>query len=993
MPSLDNIEQFKARVYSIADEPAHRAEAGLSPELDIAPPESPLGEEDLSALLSPPEMEDSPVNLEDLALGLDTAPEQEPESEEAPGMDDLLGGLFDDQESFPVPAEEELPVEELGESEALLEGFAEELTAPEGEDITTLGGGFGDDFAPVSGVGGDFGSDSLDNNFYSADSPAGDSIVFDDLPQAGSDFDFGGESDFSDEFSELVGMATTEEEVESYDTSADADEFALGDIGTQFGLTPDETPGEPEVLNPAENIDQEIAQSKRTLVLSDDEFKVFQKALAGFPLNLKLAVEEIIGEKEPSFEDLSKLIRMLINGASVKSVATLAGRILGKTIKIPPGFMKGSGEAHENNLASFPYLVQKYMWPVLRGFLAGTVAAAVLLLLGFNYLYTPWKADSLYKEGLQDILTGDSPAGDGKFNDAWRRWASEEWVFRYADAHAAMGEYDRAQKKYQVFLQETLAEDPVTGQIRTYYLNYHKKALLAYHKLLADFGYDGLDRTGHLKKAEALLEPIFQRDHKDKEGLLARGDLYARWGEVEGSRIQDAMNTYSLYSEYHGDDNQIAWRRLKVFLSMDEEKPILTFRNALRYNTSLSIPSEVVAELAAWLIDREAERRISQSSSEEKMKTLGEELNPFLTAPALESTGVNYLEGVKEILFKAQEQSPALPDVHYQLARYFRLQDTQVDEEKALGAADYYFQVMDPVAARSKARTIQRIDTLNRIGEVFFRKKETQQAAKYFLEARRLYEDALTHRVVTPRSEFGRIYSNLGDIYYTTGIQDWPVAGQLYAQAETHGYAPPEQLYKMAVVHYSQGEFSQALDRFYSTENSPGLKANRNILFSMGNTLFKTGNYPGAMGYYQELAKDLGRTEPVMKAMAILDETREEISLDQVNRTSLAEALAEMEANDKVYLSMMVKLWNNMGLSVLRSKGARRQDSLGYQEAAVYLSRARILDDALGRREEELVAGKDSLIGINVRNMVGTWNPEDLEIYADLPRTLQARWE
>ncbi len=1014
MPSLDKIELFKSKVFALADEPAHRVSEGLSPELEIAPPESVMDQdlEDLLDLGAAPEEE--AINLDALASSLGS-PEDMDQKIEIPPEDDLFGGLFEDlppvSEGFSTPedlspleelspepsfssGEDSSDVEDFSDSEALLAGFNDELSSPDTNDFSSLGG----DFTPSSPMG--FGADSLDQNVFSSDNfgssqkgGSGESIVFDDLASGGGDFGFGDDSDFNNDFPELAGLAsTTEEEVASFDSSGDADEFALGDFSSQFGLTAEETSSEPENLNPAERIDLEIAQSQRTLVLSDEEFKALQKSLSAFPLNLKQAVEEIIGEKDVGFDDLSKLIRLLVTGGSIRAVATLAGRLLGKTIKIPQGYAKGSGEELETSRNSLPYLAQLHMWPVLRGFIAATVLASVLLLLGYNFAYMPWKADSLYKEGHEAILQGNSPLGDEKFADAWRRWSSEDWVFKYAQAHSIMGEYERAQRKFKDFLQETLTTDPVSGSQRRYFLNYHKKALLAYHQLIAQYGYDGLDKTAHFVQAEAILSPIFQKDFRDREALLAKGDLFTLWSQVDGTLVERALSIYREYSLYHGEDNEVAFRRLKIYMLTDNEKMVLTYRRTLSQRGPMKIQPEITAELAGWLLDRENSRRIEESKSPLVKRTLEEELNPFLLRQSVSQVKSDYLEGIKDLLFWAQEEKPNLPDIHYQLARYFRMQDNLGDEEKALGAADYYFQTMDPILVRDPARTVLHIDTLNRIGEVFVRKQENQQAVKYFLEAKRRYEDALLQNIVKPQEEFGRIYSNLAEVYYTTSLQDWPLAGELFARAEENLYTKPEQTYKMGVIHYSQGQFGKAIDRFYLTENTPGLQDNKNNLYSLGNSLYKTGNYFGAMGYYKQILQDLSKADPVKKVMAILDESRSEIQMDKIDRTSLSEVLGEMPGNDRVYLQMLVRLWNNLGVSALKSRGARRQDSQGFVEAAGYISQAQILSDALGRREEQMLKGEDSMITINVRNMIGNWNPEDLDIYSNLPRTPWAPW-
>ena len=63
-----------------------------------------------------------------------------------------------------------------------------------------------------------------------------------------------------------------------------------------------------------------------------------------------------------------------------------------------------------------------------------------------------------------------------------------------------------------------------------------------------------------------------------------------------------------------------------------------------------------------------------------------------------------------------------------------------------------------------------------------------------------LYQNALSRRLLTRTPEFGRLYTNLGDLEYFVKNGDMQRAFDYYQLGEQHGWAPLEIQYRMGAT-------------------------------------------------------------------------------------------------------------------------------------------------------------------------------------------------
>jgi tetratricopeptide (TPR) repeat protein len=72
-----------------------------------------------------------------------------------------------------------------------------------------------------------------------------------------------------------------------------------------------------------------------------------------------------------------------------------------------------------------------------------------------------------------------------------------------------------------------------------------------------------------------------------------------------------------------------------------------------------------------------------------------------------------------------------------------------------------------------------------------------------------------------------------------------------YHRSEQNGWAPPEMQYRMGSAYYQLENWRNALEYFFSASSS--LPLNSRILFSLGNSALKRGDYFASFGYYNRL--------------------------------------------------------------------------------------------------------------------------------------------
>ncbi|GHV73736.1 hypothetical protein AGMMS49940_10380 [Spirochaetia bacterium] len=795
-----------------------------------------------------------------------------------------------------------------GAMDALLGGFADEIEAASPEPVTEED--FGDAFPDIADInleegGGDEGEFPVPD--------LGVDISPEGVPGEGA-FPEGALTEGAVEGDPFEGFSPDggDAGLSGGDGTGTADEgipdmdFALPGLDEVLGgnAPGGETGAAPAVDFAAEAFMPEVTASDvsdeavEEISLSEGDFDRLRETIAGYPLNLRIAVEEIIAEQVIAPNLMSSLIKLLVRGGSPREAASLAGKILNRSIPVPRGFEKKTGEDLEQEQASFPYVFTHKFLPVLRLFLVIAILAASVFYLGYTFIYTPLRANSIYKQGYELIPTGAYAQANERFNRAFQRHRQKNWFYKYAEAFRDERQYIYAEEKYD--------------QLLTHYPG-DKKGALDYANMETYYlrNYDKANRI--------IRRNILELSADDREGLLALGDNNLLWGEQSEAEAkaaaarrqeeirlraeaektvhyEDARSAYARLLEVYGWQDPIVERMLRYFIRVDNLGEVLPLQQYFMSDPKRrKISAITLADLGGYLLDKR-----------------------FEEVRGVPDEHIGQIGGIRDILLRAVQASPRLPEAHYHLARYYNHFGSSVEERQTLEIA---VRAFDAAPEESARRTGYRLSAQCRMGEILINSREFFAAEEQLIKGIGIYEDALDRRFLTPDPQFGKLYADLGDLEYFTRSGNMPQAVEYYLKAEQNGWSPPEMQYRIGSAYYQQGQWAPALDRFFAV--SSAIPPNRRLLNALGNVSYLRGNYFAAQGYYNRL-------------LDILDSERARFPVlmpnDRPEHLELVERMMVARNNLAVALEALTKATGNRSYRSralgLYTESARAWDSL-----------------------------------------------------------------
>ena len=631
-------------------------------------------------------------------------------------------------------------------------------------------------------------------------------------------------------------------------------DFTLPGIDDLFDKGLKDTKTKPAARAKAKTEDTEEVEEIR---LSNEDLENLRKTLSGYPLNLRIACQELIAEQVLAPDQLSKLIRLLVEGAPAREAASLAGQILDRKITIPKGFEKSTGEALEAEQASFAYIFVHNFLPVLRLFAVIAVLAACVFYLGYRFIYSPLKAESIYRRGYERIAAGEYQRANDLFRDAFSIHRKKNWFYQYAEGFRDERRYLLAEEKYEELLRHYPRD---------------KKGVLDYSNLQTNY------LMNYEKAERILLQELLDFAPDDREGLTALGDNYLAWADSNPSRYadkyEDARFAYARLLGRYGWQAPVVERMLRYFIRTDNLKEILPLKDWFDANSKRQLSAPALAELGGYLLDKQLE----------KVRGVPDEY-------------VESIEGVRAMLLQAVRLNPGLPEPHYHLARYYGNLGNIHEERLTL---ENSIRTFNNAREESVKRRIYRIDAHRRYANVLANNREFFPAEEQLVRGINLYEEYLARNLISPSPQQGRLYADLGDLEYFVKSGNMGMALNYYHRSEQNGWSPPEIQYRMGAAYYQLEEWKSALE--YLFKASADLPLNRRLLFALGNAAIKRGDYFAAQGYYNRLLDLLENQRSRLTVLLPNDrpdflEVGERIMMARNNAGVAHEALAKQTGN------------------------------------------------------------------------------------------------
>lgn len=641
------------------------------------------------------------------------------------------------------------------------------------------------------------------------------------------------ESDF-DSFENLADDSSLEElkpsedeKIESFDTSGienfdfdipetdsqikESQDFALGS-SDDFALDNGdfEIPGYSDVDIVQENKNGKIKvpvknddSPKEKNTLSDEEYKRFLKNLSSYPLNVRIAVEELIVKDEFTDDAEFEIVQKVLKKVSARQLASELEKMLDISLPVPRDFERRSAEEYEAYKSSFQYQLKNKIIP---GTFIAAVAGAFLYLItifAIYGIYRPVKANSVYKEGYLLLQNDEFPQAEQKFNFAGKYKKIKKWYYKYSDSFRDKKQYLRAEKIYKKTLED---------------FNFDKKAGLNYAKMML------YEQENYEKAEEIVKRDVLEHHINDNDAYLLLGDIYLEWGtEKEPSKLEDAFAVYSDLIQRNGANDVYRGRQMKYYVRTDKLEQVLMLKpNFMAREKSLD--SSGWTELSGYCLDK-----------------------LYGPLPPKDEYLRSKIEDVKEMLERAVRADKKNPEALYNLSRYY-IQVNSVNAAKSTlkNSIDAY----KVKSVRKRKDIYNEIDAHRLLGEQYVFEKSFLDAEEIYSRGLKIFSEEHSASGLEANKNIGKLYADQGDIdYFVKGNMDFAL--QNYMDSIDSGNDTPHIRYKVGYIQYGKENYSEALGSFLKTGEL--YSEDTNLLFAMGNAFFKQGNFYAGEGYFEQL--------------------------------------------------------------------------------------------------------------------------------------------
>ncbi|MDY2824180.1 MAG: tetratricopeptide repeat protein [Treponema sp.] len=703
------------------------------------------------------------------------------------------------------------------------------MTGIGGMDEAMPGDSFSADDLNMESGGDDFGLDSL--NMDSVSSSSSETGLGDDFPNFDlNDLDSGSTSENIEDAGPIESFDISEMDgMEFPDTDSQlngAGGFELGS-SDEFGMENGdfEIPGFSDVdtveVNKNGKIkvpeaekkeqDEEDNNNLPPNTLSDEQYAKFIKNLSSYPLNVRIAVEELVVKNEFTDEAEFEIIKKVLKKVSARQLAAELEKMLDISIPVPRDFERRTAEEYEAYKQSFQYQLKNKIIPGAIVSVAAVIVCFFLFEFAKNFIYKPARASMLYKQGYALLESEDFPQSETKFNEATKYSLQRKWFFNYARGYRNHKQYIRAEQMYKNIL---------------YCFNHDKTGGLEYAAMELN------DLANYEKVENILLRQVLDFHVNDQDGILLLGDNYLEWAtEKDSSKFDDARRCYSDLIQLYGNNSSkmdlFSSRMMRYFIRTDNLLEVLTLKERF-YPRKKSLSAEDWTDLSGYLLE----------------KLYG----PL--APADEYLR-SKIEDVKDMLVTAVKADSSNPVAHYNIAKYYINTNNSFYAKSSLNNAINAFEKTESHRRKDIYRFI---DSYRLLGEEYTQEADYLKAMESYTSGISLFTNENIGRGLEGNCDIGKLYSDYGDIeYFVAGNMDGAL--ESYQDAIDNDYDKGEIRYKIGFIQYGKKNYSDAIGSFMKA--SEDFSDDPNLLLAMGNTLsLKNDNYV-AQSYYQRLLNQL----------------------------------------------------------------------------------------------------------------------------------------
>lgn len=547
--------------------------------------------------------------------------------------------------------------------------------------------------------------------------------------------------------------------------------------------------------------------------LTDAQYEKFLKNLSGYPLNVRLAVEDLLVKNEFTDDAEFAVVKKIVNKVPARQLAGYLEKMLDISLPVPRDFERRSASEYEAFKASFQYQLKNRIIPAL---LVGIVAVLLIFgLIQFSYrlIYKPLKANSLYAQGYSLIVSNDYPQSEILFEEATDYDIQKKWFYRYAQEYRKHKQYDRAEKMYRLILNR---------------FNHEKQAGLEF----ADMEF--MDRANYEKAEHIIRREVLDYHVNDTDALLALGDVYLEWAtERDPEKFENARLQYATLIEINGKSRALMdvymSRMMRYFVRTDNLRETLMVKEYFMAGKAKMSAADWT-ELSGYLFDKQYG---PLSPSDEYLR--------------------RSIEDVRAMLGKAVDGDPTNPIALYNMARYYIQLKNNVASVSFLNRAASAFKNATTLKTRDMYKYI---DTYRLLGEQYVDSGEYLLARETYTDGIALYQNVHDMSGLSGNANIGKLFADMGDMdYFISGDND--NAYRNYLESVNLGNDTASIRYRLGYIQYGRQDYDAALNSFLrASDVNPD---DNNLLLALGNTLAMRGNNYAAEGYYSRLMEQLDK--------------------------------------------------------------------------------------------------------------------------------------
>lgn len=600
------------------------------------------------------------------------------------------------------------------------------------------------------------------------------------------------------------------------DSALEKGNFELGNSGDFSSESSDfEIPGFSDVqtvdvnkngkfkVSSAEKAQKESEGDLPPNTLSDEQYKKFLKNLSSYPLNVRMAVEELIVKNEFTDEAEFEIIQKVLKKVSARQLASELEKMLDIAIPVPRDFERRTAEEYEAYKSSFQYQLSNKIIPGAIISLAALIVCFFMFQFTKYFIYRPARASSLYSQGYKLLESENFPQSETKFSEATKYQQIKKWFFKYAHGYKDHKQFIRAEQMYKNIL---------------YCFNFDKTAGLEYAEM------ESKDLANYEKAEEILLRDVLDHHINDADGILMLGDNYLDWADEKNpEKYDEALKRYAELVQLYGPTDKYMARMMRYYIRTDNLKEVLNLKERF-FPRPKSLEPQDWTELSGYCLDK---LYGSLSPSDEYLRTK--------------------IEDVKKMLVRAVQADGSNPVAYYNLGRYYINTNNSENAEKTLQQSISFFDKSNVV---KKKDYYKNIDSYRLLGEIYTGEKEYLKAMESFTDGITLFTNANVSSGLEGNSKIGNLYADMGDIeYFISGNYD--NALQNYQDAVNADYDNGKIRYKIGYIQYSKKNYSEAVGSFMKTAED--FADDQSLLLAMGNTLSLRNDNFAAEGYYERL--------------------------------------------------------------------------------------------------------------------------------------------